>query len=218
MNNLNVQALREELDLISNSEAKAVAEEVLAKAPECFATIPASSSRKYHSEIDCRIGTIEDGKYVPGGLVYHTKAVTRVCTSLMLSNAFRDIVLGQGEVTDEDFVLYQDAAIIACILHDCCKALDEDPKHQTRFDHPLQAAKLFQSVAESHINPENISYMRKFIPLVYNSIASHMNKWNTSKYMPDVTLPVPQSGLEVYVSMCDYIGSRSFLEFNPEAV
>ena len=44
-----------------------------------------------------------------------------------------------------------------------------------------------------------------------------MNKWNTAPYAKGITLPVPKLGIEVYVSLCDYIASRKFIDMNFEA-
>lgn len=207
-----------EINYISNQILRDIVTDTLNKAPSCFAVIPASSSGKYHSAVDCELGDRDGDTIYAGGLVNHTRAVTAIAQSLMQSNAFKDICFGTDEYIEfETLSMYQDCAIAACILHDCCKAKDNDPKHITQFDHPLKAAQLFKTVARNYITKDTMDYMRKAVPLIYGCIASHMNKWNTSKYMPDVTLPIPKSGIEVFVSLCDYIGSRKFLPFDIEA-
>lgn len=207
-----------EIGFISNDTLKDIVKDTLNAAPKCIATIPASSSGKYHSAVDCELGDIDGDTIYPGGLVNHTRAVTAIARSLMDSNAFKDICFGtQAEIDYETLLNYQDCTIAACILHDCCKADDDNPRHTTKFDHPLCAAKLFKDISTKYITKDNMGYMKLVIPIIYGCIASHMNKWNTSKYMPDVVLPIPKTGIEVFVSMCDYIGSRKFLPFDIEA-
>ena len=40
--------------------------------------------------------------------------------------------------------------------------------------------------------------------------ASHMGRWNTNKFEPDVVLPIPKSVEEKFVHMCDYLSSRKW--------
>lgn len=207
-----------EIDYISNETLKDIVRDTLNAAPQCIATIPASSSGKYHSATDCVLGDRDGDTIYAGGLVNHMRAVTAIARSLMDSNAFKDICFGtQTEVDYETLINYQDCAIAACILHDCCKADDNDPKHSTKFDHPIRGAKLFKKVATKYITKDNMEYMKLIIPIIYGCIASHMNKWNTAKYAPNVVLPIPKTGIEVYVSLCDFVGSRKFLPFDIEA-
>lgn len=196
-----------EIGFITDETLQKIVADTLDASPECIQIIPASSSGKYHPKAD--LGD--------GGLVRHIRTVTAIAKSLMDSNAFRDIALGTGCDDFETITIYQDCAIAACILHDCCKASDEDEKHSTRFDHPLVAANLFKETARKYMTNENMDYMKVVIPLIHGCIASHMNKWNTAPYAKGITLPVPKLGIEVYVSLCDYIASRKFIDMNFEA-
>lgn len=196
-----------EIGFITDETLQKIVADTLDASPECIQIIPASSSGKYHPKAD--LGD--------GGLVRHIRTVTAIAKSLMDSNAFRDIALGTGCDDFETITIYQDCAIAACILHDCCKASDEDEKHSTRFDHPLVAANLFKETARKYVTNENMDYMKVVIPLIHGCIASHMNKWNTAPYAKGITLPVPKLGIEVYVSLCDYIASRKFIDMNFEA-
>ena len=211
--------LKKEISLISNKTLRDIVKESLNAAPECIQTIPASRLGKHHNHSDCAIGWRDAKGFIyPGGLINHTRAVTAVANSLMESNAFKDIALGRNfekyiDNADEKLQLYQDAALAACILHDCCKP-DNTPQHKTRFDHPLLAANLFKKIAEKNMSRKNKEYLERIIPLIYGSIASHMNKWNTSKRMPHVILPLPEYGIDIFVSLCDYIASRDFIDFN----
>lgn len=210
------ELFKKEIDYIVNPILQKIVSDTLDASPECIQTIPASSSGRYHSKNDIVVGYVdEDDTVHSGGLVNHVRAVTAIAYSLMGSNAFKDIALGIGEVDSETLAIYQDCAIAACILHDCMKP-DDTPKHSTKFDHPLLAAKLFKETARKYITQENMDYMKVVIPLIHGCIASHMNKWNTAPYAKGIVLPTPKLGIEVFVSLCDYIGSRKFIDFNFE--
>jgi hypothetical protein len=190
-----------EINFISNETLQEIIRDTLNAAPECIATIPASSSGKYHATADLEIGD-RDGEIIyAGGLVNHVRTVTAIAHCLMDSNAFRDICFGaNSEIDYETLINYQDCAIAACILHDCMKP-DDSPKHNTKFDHPLCGAKLFKEIATKYITNDNLKYMELVVPIIYKCIASHMNKWNTAKYAPGIVLPLPSNGIEVYVSV-----------------
>ena len=193
-----------EIGYISNETLKNIVKDTLDAAPQCIQIIPASSSGRYHPKAD--LGD--------GGLVRHVRTVTALAYSLMDSDCFKDICFGTDtEISYEDLIIYQDAAIAACILHDCMKP-DDTPKHSTVFDHPLKAANLFKEIARKYITDENMEYMKKIIPLIHKAISSHMGKWNKASYAKGVVLPKPKTGLEVYVHLCDYVASRKFFDFN----
>ena len=195
-----------EIGFIKNETMRKIVTDTLDAAPECITVIPASSSGKFHPKAD--LGN--------GGLNRHVKTVVAVCRSLMDSDNFKNIVLGVGTVDEEILHIYEDIALAACILHDCCKP-DGTPKHSTVFDHPLKAAKLFEECAKKHITDDNINYMKVIIPIIYNAIASHMGKWTTAPYARGIVLPAPKTGVEIVVHLCDYLASRKFFDMNFDA-
>lgn len=206
-----------EIGFIKNETLRKIVADTLDAAPECIQTIPASSSGKYHPKAD--LGE--------GGLVRHIKTVTAICRSLMDSNNFADIVLSDLTkdsvyyhhntivdtfVKDTILTAYKDIALAACILHDVCKP-DDTPEHKTIFDHPIKAAELFKSVAEKYVTDENKNYLKNIIPIIYSAIARHMGKFNTASYS-SIALPIPRTGIEIIVHLCDYLASRKFFDFN----
>lgn len=195
-----------EINYISNKTLRKIVTETLDASPKCIQKIPASSSGKYHPEHS--LGE--------GGLVRHIQSVVGICYSMFCSNIFRDMVYGYREITKDDIPLsvYEDAALAACILHDCCKAKDDDQKHKTQFDHPLLAANLFKKTVAKNVNADNQEYLKIVTPLVYKAIASHMGKWSTAPYAHGIVLPEPNTGFENYVHLCDYLSSRRFIDFN----
>ena len=45
-------------------------------------------------------------------------------------------------------------------------------------------------------------------------IKSHMGEWNTDYKTKEEVLPKPESVMQSFVHLCDYLASRKCLEFN----
>lgn len=196
---------KNELTYIQNNTLREIVAATLDESPECIVTIPASSSGRYHP-------TYSLGE---GGLMRHIKGAVGIAHCMIETEIFDKIVTGKDDgskLLAERRNMYADAAYAALILHDCCKP-DDTEKHSTRFDHPVLAANLFKETARKYINQDNMQYMKNVVPMVYGAIASHMGQWNTAPYARGVILPKPKTGIEVFVHMCDYLGSRKFLTF-----
>lgn len=206
-----------ELGYIENPALKEITTNVLDSSPECIKIIPASASGKYHPSYS--LGE--------GGLVRHIKAAVGIAHTMIETDIFSNIVCGNDYFNkmknDADFILetYKDCAYVALILHDSFKAFDNDPKHKTVFEHPLVAARMFKSKVKEYVveNKYKLSdtdkkVIRLSVVLIYNAIASHMGQWNTAKYAKGVVLPKPESRLDTFVHLCDYLASRKYLIFD----
>ena len=191
-----------ELGYIRNDMLRNIVADTLNASPECITHIPASSSGRYHPNYS--LGE--------GGLMRHVKAAVGIAHSMIETDIFKGVALS-ANASREDVDIYADVAYAALILHDCVKP-DDTEKHGTRFDHPLLAAKLFKEIAAKYITKDNLEYMRMVIPLVHSCIASHMGQFNTAPYAKGIVLPIPQSGIEKFVHLCDYLASRKFLIFD----
>lgn len=191
-----------ELSYIKNDTLRLIVIDTLNESPKCIVSIPASSSGRYHPQYS--LGE--------GGLMRHVKAAVGIAYCQIETDIFECLGI-DGCYTNDELNMYQDAAYAALILHDCCKP-DDTPKHGTRFDHPLLAAKLFKEVATKYITKENMEYMKVVIPLIYRAIASHMGQFTTAPYAKGVTLPRPNTAFEWFVHQCDYLASRKFLLFD----
>ena len=136
------------------------------------------------------------GKYHPKfastqhGLVKHTKLAVRIAYDLFEIN---------DTFTEED----KDLIIMALIMHDGLKKGLEEEQY-TRFDHPLLVSKLIMEHAKDL--KMDIDNVRR----VCTMIESHMGKWNTTKFSK-VELPLPKDKYQRFVSMCDYLASRNYL-------
>lgn len=197
------ELFEKEIGYITNQTIQKIVVETLDASPECIQEIPSSATGKYHPSYSL-------GK---GGLVRHVKGAVGIAHCLIETENFKNLVLGNDFNDTTTLAIYKDCAYAALIIHDCMKP-DDTPKHHTRFDHPILAAKLFKETAKKYINQDNMEYMKIAIPLIYNAVASHMGEWNTSYYSKGVSLPKPKNGLDNFVHLCDYIGSRRFLDFN----
>lgn len=192
------ELFKKEIGFIVNPTIRQIVIETLDKSPECLQTIPASSTGKYHPSY--ALGN--------GGLVRHIKAAVGIADTMTQTEIFDNLV-------SSNLTMMKDAAYAALILHDCEKP-DDTEKHNTRFNHPLLAAKLFKETAKKYIDEDNMEYMKEIIPIIYNCIASHMGQWNTAPYAKGTVLPKPKTGIETFVHMCDYLASRKVLDFNFE--
>lgn len=140
-----------------------------------------------------KIPASSSGKYHPqyalgeGGLVRHTKAAVGIAVELFNNHTVQNFT---------DFE--KDCIIGALILHDGLKGKD-----YTEFKHPLK----MKTFCETFLKPSH--------KIIANAIASHMGEWSTSKY-EEGHLPKPQTELEKFVHLCDYLASRKCLEFNFE--
>ena len=219
MNNADV--FKDEISLITDPILRQAVIDTLNSSPTCIQVVPASSTGKYHSKGDCAVGYIDkDGIVHTGGLVNHIKSVVAVCKTLMRNSTFNDIVIKpireSKENADFEFMLetvYSNAALAACIIHDCMKP-DMTAEHRTRFDHPLLAAELFVESIDKYIVRDNKNVeLKLYKRLISLAVSSHMGQYNTSQYS-DIVLPTPQSGLDIYVHMCDYIASRRFIDID----
>ena len=197
----------QEIGYIVNRDLRNIVRDTLDSAPECITTIPASSTGKYHAQYS--LGN--------GGLTRHVKSVVSIAHDLMKTDIFINFMFDFPEEIDiEQLIKYKDIVYASTIIHDCCKP-DDSPSHYTKFDHPLLASELFKKCAVPYINKSNNAYMKEVVTAVYNCVASHMGEWNTANYAKGIVLPKPSNKLEEWVHMCDYLGSRKYIEFNFDA-
>lgn len=181
-----------ELDLIKNQEVRRFAEYCIDRLPQYFYSIPASSTGKYHPEYS--LGQ--------GGLVRHVKAAVKIAEDLMSLRQNKDM----RETPNAEYQVW-DIVIVALLLHDGFKSGFVQERY-TRFDHPtLMAGKIYEWSKDCEYISEN------FVKHVASAVASHMGEWNTNPYT-DKVLPLPETEIQKFVHMCDYLASRKYLEVN----
>lgn len=191
-----LNVFKRELSFIKNQDIRDITEELIKDVPDYFFEIPASSTGKYHPNYAL-------GK---GGLVRHTKAAVLFANILSIPNPF-------NFTSDELDICYA-----ALILHDSRKSgiSDEAKSQYSRFDHPLLAAnavKNYFNFTEEFLSvDEQAKQIQMICNNISNAIASHMGQWNTSSYNPDIILPLPETNIQKFVHMCDYLASRKELD------
>ena len=151
--------------------------------PDYFFEVPAASSGKFHSVLECGFG----------GLVYHTRSVAKVANYLVNLEQYKSKL-------DE---VERDCVICAALLHDCLK---HDWENKTGFSvhqHPVLAAEFVKT--DSRLDGIVSDDIRTMIG---DAVASHSGEWTTSK-RSKVVLPLPQNLVQELVHLSDYIASRS---------
>ena len=150
--------------------------------PDYFFEVPAASSGKFHSALECGFG----------GLVYHTRSVATVANYLVNLQQYKSKL---NEVE-------KDCVICAALLHDCVK---HDWDNKTGFSvhqHPMIAAEFIKT--DSRLDEIVSEGIRNIIG---DAVASHSGEWTTSK-RSRVILPSPQTLVQELVHLSDYIASR----------
>ena len=151
--------------------------------PDYFFEVPAASSGKFHSVLECGFG----------GLVYHTRSVAKVANYLVNLQQYKNKL---NEVE-------RDCVICAALLHDCLK---HDWENKTGFSvhqHPILASEFVKT--DERLDGVVSNEIRVMIG---DAIASHSGEWTTSK-RSKIVLPSPQTLVQELVHLSDYIASRS---------
>ena len=155
--------------------------------PEYFWEVPASSTFKYHPQYCCT---------VPLGLAKHTVALVRILNFMFEVESVRN------QFTSRE----RDLLRIAGLMHDSRKSgsqAEYQKSKWTRFDHPLQAAKVIRQLDGI---PKNE------IEFIAHAIESHMGQWNESKRDPGIVLPKPEDKYQIILHLADYLASRKDIE------
>lgn len=141
------------------------------------------------------------GKYHPnfalgdGGLYRHVRAAVGIGVELFRIYNFSSDA--------------QDMIITALILHDGWKQ-GLDGSGNTTHTHPIVAAKVLMEKVKC---TEEIQ--KRYLEVICSCIESHMGQWSTSKWDSTV-LPTPQTEMQNFVHLADYLASRKALEYNFE--
>lgn len=177
-----ISLFEKEIAYIEIEDIKNFFQKAITIIPDYFFEIPASSSGKFHSSLECGFG----------GLVYHTRSVAKIANYLVNLQQYKS-QLNEAE---------RDCVICAALLHDCLK---HDWENKTGFSvhqHPVLASEFVKT--DPRLNGIINEEIRTIIG---DAVASHSGEWTTSK-RSKIVLPSPQTLVQELVHLSDYIASR----------
>jgi hypothetical protein len=191
-----VLTFQNELKWINNKEIRKFAVYMIAELPDYFFVVPASSTGKYHPEYS--LGE--------GGLVRHTKSAVLIAKTLL------DLEQYQSKYTEEE----RDIMLTALLLHDGVKHGLNGSKY-TVSTHPTEMVDFINDfIIKKDLNPWDD--MITTVKMICDCIATHMGEWNKDYKTGEEILDKPETNMQKFVHMCDYLASRKFLEVNFEKV
>lgn len=187
-----------ELDTITTPQLKVFAKWCLDVLPDYFYKVPASSTGKYHP------------KYAlgDGGLVRHTIAAVRIANELFNCHTIQNF-------TNEE----KDIIRVSLLIHDGVKQ-GADGSGYTTTTHPLEVVKWIEDkyyeVPEETLPDEVLDLMEDgyLWEDISACIKSHMGEWNADYKTKEEVLPLPESEMQKFTHLCDYLASRKMLEVN----
>lgn len=187
-----VLTFQNELKWISNKDIRKFAVYMIAELPDYFFVVPASSTGKYHP-------TYSLGE---GGLVRHTKS------AVLLAKTLLDLEQYKSDYSEEE----RDIMLTALLLHDGVKHGLNGSKY-TVSTHPTEMVDFINDfIIKKDLNPWDD--MITIIQLICKCIATHMGEFNKDYKTGEEVLDKPETNMQKFVHMCDYLASRRFIEIN----
>lgn len=186
-----IYEFEEQLNKITDPICYDIACKALQNAPNYFWYVPASSSGKYHPK--CSLGV--------GGLVRHTKATFMV----------GDCLLEHPMVGSRFSELEKNKTRVAWLLHDSLKQGSEDTskENHSQPNHPLLVRNYYKEI----VNPDKKEEIYKLWDEICDLIETHMGCW-TKDYQGNEILKAPETELQLFVHLGDYLASRNFLDID----
>lgn len=190
---MNSEIFKTELASIEDKRIRKFTETAIENLPQYFFEVAASSTGNYHPTYALGVG----------GLVRHTKAAVRFASHLLTieqnKNSFNETA--------------RSCIISAIILHDGWKHGNNGSVFTTH-EHPIVCAEWVLSAECLNNIIDDTSR-----ETIAKAISSHMGEWSTSK-RSSITLPKPETEIQKFVHMCDYLASRKDIEvlFDSEEV
>ena len=183
-----VLTFQNELKWIKNKDIRKFAIDMISILPDYFFVVPASSTGKYHPEYS--LGE--------GGLVRHTKAAVLIAKNLLDLEQYKNKY-------NEDTI---DIILTSLLLHDGVKHGLNGGKY-TVATHPIEMVDYINEyLIKKDIEPWND--MVTITKLICDCIATHMGEFNKDYKTQEVVLDKPQTDIQEFVHMCDYLASRKF--------
>ncbi|HCL4447182.1 hypothetical protein EJM73_08815 [Clostridium botulinum] len=163
--------------------------EILEQVPNYFYSEPASTSGLHHPSY--ALGQ--------GGLLRHTLSAGLIALELFRNNT----VCIDFNNREKHLMLS------AIILHDTFKQGLEGGKYVT--DHPIIASSFISQFNQDILPIEEVG-------IICNCISTHMGEWTYDYKLKRNVLSKPQTEMQKFVHLCDYLSSRRLLEVNFDIV
>ena len=173
-------------------KVKQFAQNCIANFNDAFFTAGASSTGKYHPNY-------AQGE---GGLYRHTCAALRFAETLFCIDSVNELF--------ELDVGYRDAIRLALLVHDSCKSGRNWDSKYTVHEHPLLAEQFLQEMEEQY-NENGDLTIKQVVRVACDCVRTNMGQWNKNPYM-DTVLPVPETKVQIFTHICDYLASRKDFE------
>lgn len=185
-NETKIAVFKKLLDEFETEDMRLYCEDMIKTIPDYIFNMPSSTSGKYHNKTQC----------LPHGQIYH----------IIMFGEILNYRLGL-KCNQEKFKspAQRDAMRCVPIFHDALKCGTEGSKW-TVHEHPILAAEWVRNTEVEH-NPGE-----KIREAIANMCAAHSGEWTTSK-KSSVVLPEPSNAMECMIHECDYLSSRSDIDF-----
>jgi hypothetical protein len=177
-----VALFEKEINYMDSDDIKNFFKQAIILVPDYFFEVPASSSGKFHSSLECGFG----------GLVYHTRSVAKIANYLVNLQQYKSKL---NEIE-------KDCVICAALLHDCLKHGEENKTGFSVHQHPVLASEF----VKTNTGLDGI-ISNEVRTMIGDAVASHSGEWTTSK-RSKIVLPSPQTLVQELVHLSDYIASR----------
>ena len=171
-------------EVCTDAELIGIADTLFEFVPETFWCKASSSTGKYHP--------VDERGWM--GNVRHTLKTIVVAKEMAAMSSL--------SVTALNYV------VIALAFHDTFKYGPDGLNQYTVHEHPVLASKFLDDASGMFIKTDP-----RVFRILAKLVRTHMGRWTTSAHS-DVFLDKPETKLQKYVHMCDYIASREAFDIN----
>lgn len=196
-----IDLFSDELDEISshNQDIREYVMQHLARTPDAFFLMPASSSGKYHPP----------NTRNQGGLVIHTKSVFWICHTAIKS-------------PDPVFVLTeleQDMLLASALLHDTMKySYIKDGRLQS-FDHTMRVhafkvRDFVNNIMARYLDGKYHGIVPNWLFEVIDNIEHHHGSWECKNIAGQPVNAKPVNDMQTILCFADYLASRPFFSYD----
>lgn len=186
---MNKKAIFKELiDKFETDKMKFYCEDMIENIPDYIFTMPSSTTKKYHNEIQCRTH----------GQIYH------IIMFGQIMNYRLALKYNKEKFKDP---IQRDAMRCVAIFHDAIKC-GWNGSYYTVHEHPLLAGEWVRETKVEHDIDDSVK------EIIARMCERHSGEWTSSK-RSNIVLPEPETEMENFVHECDILSSRVDIYMNP---